>query len=35
MLANFTELAVLTRDVVDARRGGLIMKETSGRSGGA
>ena len=28
-------LDVLTRDVVDTRRGGLIMKETSGRSGGA
>jgi hypothetical protein len=28
-------LAVLTRDVVDTRRGGLITKETSGRSGGA
>ena len=28
-------LAVATRDVVDSRRGGLITKETSGRSGGA
>jgi hypothetical protein len=28
-------LAVATRDVVDSRRVGLIMKETSGRSGGA
>ena len=28
-------LDVLTRDVVDARRGRLITKETSGRSGGA
>ena len=31
----FAGLGVLTRDVVDTRRGGLIMKETSGRSGGA
>ncbi len=28
-------LAVATKDVVDSRRGGLIAKETSGRSGGA
>jgi hypothetical protein len=28
-------LAVVTTDVIDSRRGGLITKETSGRSGGA
>jgi glycine/D-amino acid oxidase-like deaminating enzyme len=28
-------LAVATRHVVDSRRGGLITRETSGRSGGA
>jgi hypothetical protein len=34
-LEVLTGLDVLTRDVVDSRRGGLITKETSGRSGGA
>ncbi|SDM66445.1 hypothetical protein SAMN05660642_03061 [Geodermatophilus siccatus] len=29
------ELAVVARDVVDGRRGALVTKETSGRSGGA
>jgi DNA-binding transcriptional ArsR family regulator len=32
---HLRRLGVLTRDVVDTRRGALITKETSGRSGGA